>query len=290
MLRLMTKPLALGALICAPLLASADDLADAIQKDYDDYLGELFEHFHSNPELSFMENKTAERLAAEFREAGFEVTEGVGGTGVVALLENGPGPLVMMRADMDGLPVEEKSGLSYASKAKQVDWNGDETYVMHACGHDGHVAKAARRRPVSRRHDHQREAPVLRGREQAHAFVDGGAVQGQCPDHGAGGAGDRERRLRAGDLVCWDNINMQKNKQVLAAIEAVGASVVFLPRYSPDMNPIEAAWAKAKALIRRSMPATRRALKCAIRSALRRVTESDALGWFEYCGFNLPCL
>ncbi|GHD28561.1 amidohydrolase [Parahalioglobus pacificus] len=155
MLRLMTKPLALGALICAPLLASADDLADAIQKDYDDYLGELFEHFHSNPELSFMENKTAERLAAEFREAGFEVTEGVGGTGVVALLENGPGPLVMMRADMDGLPVEEKSGLSYASKAKQVDWNGDETYVMHACGHDVHITSlvGTARRMAAQRDD-----------------------------------------------------------------------------------------------------------------------------------------
>ena len=95
--------------------------------------------------------------------------------------------------------------------------------------------------------------------------------------------------LRAGDLVCWDNINMHKNKKVIEAIEEVGATVVFLPRYSPDMNPIEAAWSKVKSLIRKQMPATRRALKCAIRSALRRVTASDALGWFEYCGFNLPC-
>ena len=86
-----------------------------------------------------MEFETAARLAAELREAGFEVTEGVGGTGLVAMMENGPGPLVMMRADMDGLPVEEKSGLPYASRKKQVDWNGNEVFTMHACGHDVHI-------------------------------------------------------------------------------------------------------------------------------------------------------
>ena len=104
----------------------ADNLSASIQEDYDAYLGDLFDHFHRNPELSFMEQATAARLAEEFREVGFEVTEGVGGTGVVAILRNGPGPVVMMRADMDGLPVEEKSGLSNASKAKQVDWDGNE--------------------------------------------------------------------------------------------------------------------------------------------------------------------
>mgnify|MGYP001817543155 FL=1 len=86
-----------------------------------------------------MEQSTAARLAEEFREVGFEVTEGVGGTGVVALMRNGPGPLVMMRADMDGLPVEEKSGLANASRAQQVDWDGKEVFVMHACGHDVHI-------------------------------------------------------------------------------------------------------------------------------------------------------
>jgi len=117
----------------------ADNLSASIQEDYDAYLGDLFDHFHRNPELSFMEQATAARLAEEFREVGFEVTEGVGGTGVVAILRNGPGPVVMMRADMDGLPVEEKSGLSNASKAKQVDWDGNEVFVMHACGHDVHI-------------------------------------------------------------------------------------------------------------------------------------------------------
>ncbi|MEO1575157.1 MAG: amidohydrolase [Pseudomonadota bacterium] len=116
-----------------------DDLSRAIQKDYDDHLGALFVHFHRNPELSTMETKTSARLAGELRDAGFEVTEGVGGTGIVAIMENGDGPLVMMRADMDGLPVEEKSGLDYASTAKQVDWDGNEVFTMHACGHDVHI-------------------------------------------------------------------------------------------------------------------------------------------------------
>lgn len=118
---------------------NADVLSDAVKADYDQHLAALFEHFHRNPELSMMETETAARLAEELRTAGFEVTEGVGVTGVVAIMENGPGPLVMMRADMDGLPVPEKSGLSYASQAKQIDWDGNEVPVMHACGHDVHM-------------------------------------------------------------------------------------------------------------------------------------------------------
>ncbi len=94
--------------------------------------------------------------------------------------------------------------------------------------------------------------------------------------------------LRVGDIVCWDNINMHKNAKVIAAIENAGASVIFLPRYSPDMNPIEAAWAKAKAIIRRSAPTCVRGLKVAIRRALRRIRPTDAAGWFKYCGFGLP--
>jgi hippurate hydrolase len=86
-----------------------------------------------------MEHQTSARLANELASLGFTVHRGVGGTGVVALMENGEGPLVMFRADMDGLPVEEKSGLSYASQAKQIDPNGNEVFVMHACGHDVHI-------------------------------------------------------------------------------------------------------------------------------------------------------
>ena len=122
-------------------LAQAADtpLSKAVAQDYSAHLGPLFDHFHRNPELSFVEHKTAERLAAELRKAGFTVTEGVGGTGVVAIMKNGPGPLVMMRADMDGLPVEEKSGLPNMSKVTQKDREGNLFPVMHACGHDVHI-------------------------------------------------------------------------------------------------------------------------------------------------------
>lgn len=119
--------------------ASAETLRDAIASDYDANLEELFLHFHANPELSNREFKTAERLAEEIREFGFDVTEGVGGTGIVAVMKNGAGPTVMLRADMDGLPVKEDSGLPYASTARQVDITGIEQPVMHACGHDVHI-------------------------------------------------------------------------------------------------------------------------------------------------------
>ncbi len=123
-------------------IASAADpaLTAAIARDYDAKLLPLFEHLHRNPELSFMEVKTAARLAKELREAGFEVTEGVGKTGVVAILKNGAGPLVMMRSEMDGLPVLEKSGLPYASTVVQKDMSGRDVPVAHSCGHDIHMA------------------------------------------------------------------------------------------------------------------------------------------------------
>ena len=115
-------------------------LREAIDADYESHLWPLFDHWHRNPELSLMETKTAARLAKELRDAGFKVREGVGGTGVVAIMENGPGPMVMMRADMDGLPVEEKSGLPNASTVEQESpITGEIVPVMHACGHDVHI-------------------------------------------------------------------------------------------------------------------------------------------------------
>ncbi len=114
-------------------------LRAAIAADYDANLNVLFKHFHANPELSFKESKTAARLATELEALDYDVTTGVGGTGLVALMRNGDGPTVMMRADMDGLPVQEKSGLAYASTARQVDIDGIEKPVMHACGHDVHI-------------------------------------------------------------------------------------------------------------------------------------------------------
>ncbi len=127
--------------ISLPVLAqSPAGLREAIEADYENHLWPLFDHWHRNPELSLVEHKTAARLAKELRESGFQVREGVGGTGVVAIMENGPGPMVMMRADMDGLPVEEKSGLANASSAKQRSpITGLMTPVMHACGHDVHI-------------------------------------------------------------------------------------------------------------------------------------------------------
>lgn len=120
--------------------ASADEaLRKDIATDYDQNLSALFTHFHQNPELSFKESKTAARLAKEIAALGYDVTEGVGQTGVVAVMKNGAGPTVMIRADMDGLPVKEDSGLSYASTAMQVDIDGQEKPVMHACGHDVHI-------------------------------------------------------------------------------------------------------------------------------------------------------
>jgi hippurate hydrolase len=102
-------------------------------------LAELFDHFHRNPELSGREVQTSARMAQELRALGYEVTTGVGGTGVVAVLRNGAGPTVLLRADMDGLPLEERSGLAYASHVRQTDAAGTEQPVMHACGHDVHI-------------------------------------------------------------------------------------------------------------------------------------------------------
>ena len=127
------------ALAASPLAAQTADVSAAVAKDYDSYLEDLFVHFHQNPELSFLETKTAARMAAELRAAGLDVTEKVGGTGVVGMMKNGPGPLILLRADMDGLPVPEKTGLEYASTATQTGQDGQEYPVMHACGHDVHI-------------------------------------------------------------------------------------------------------------------------------------------------------
>ncbi len=95
---------------------------------------------HQNPELSAHETQTAEKLAGRLRSLGYEVTEHVGGTGVVAILKNGAGPTVMLRTELDALPVEEKTGLAYASKVHAKDDAGHDVPVMHACGHDLHMA------------------------------------------------------------------------------------------------------------------------------------------------------
>lgn len=137
-MRTLVSALALAASLAMHAVAQ-DDLSEALQSDWDAHLRPLYEHFHANPELSFMEFETAARLAAELRDAGYEVTENVGRTGIVAVMENGEGPVVLMRADMDGLPVREQTPLEYASTVIGQDRMGDEFPVMHACAHDTHM-------------------------------------------------------------------------------------------------------------------------------------------------------
>jgi hippurate hydrolase len=128
----------LPLLFAAPALAQPDSLRADIAKDMPG-LVTIYRDLHANPELSGQEKRTSAILAAEAKKAGFEVTTGVGGYGVVAVMKNGPGPVVMLRTDMDGLPVAEQTGLSFASKVKAVGIDGQETAVMHACGHDTHM-------------------------------------------------------------------------------------------------------------------------------------------------------
>lgn len=102
-------------------------------------LGDLYRDLHTHPELAFAESRTAGIVAGLMTGLGLSVTTGVGGTGVVGVLENGDGPVVALRADMDGLPVEERTGLDYASTVRAEGPDGTEVPVMHACGHDVHV-------------------------------------------------------------------------------------------------------------------------------------------------------
>lgn len=145
----------LAACTTAPQPANAQPAFSAEGKT----LRQIYEHLHANPELSLQEVKTSAILAAEMKRLGFTVTthvgdawarariqreygkleDGVGGYGVVAVMENGPGPVLMIRADMDALPLVEKTGLPYASKARDTAYSGEESGVMHACGHDLHM-------------------------------------------------------------------------------------------------------------------------------------------------------
>lgn len=124
---------------CAHRAAGQDtDFARFWQTSEAGYL-ELYRTLHREPELARHEQKTSERVAAELARHGYTVTTGVGGFGVVGVLKNGPGRTVLIRGDMDGLPVAEETGLAFASKRRTTDDTGQEVPVMHACGHDMHV-------------------------------------------------------------------------------------------------------------------------------------------------------
>src|SRR5947209_11692951 len=136
-----------GALCAASVLPARAELDVAglkagIEKSFEaDYpkLDALYKDIHAHPELAFQEVKTAAKLAGEMRALGFEVTEKVGKTGLVAIYKNGDGPTIMVRTELDALPMEEKTGLAYASHDKTT-WNGREVFVAHSCGHDIHMA------------------------------------------------------------------------------------------------------------------------------------------------------
>ena len=118
--------------------ASAAALSDAIRADMPQLM-DLYRDIHQHPELSMQEVRTPGLLVPEMRKLGFDVTEHVGKTGVVAVMKNGPGPVLLIRADMDALPVKEQTGLPFASNVRGRTLDGVDTYVMHACGHDTHV-------------------------------------------------------------------------------------------------------------------------------------------------------
>ena len=119
--------------------AAGQDVGQAVRADLPSLMT-LYRDLHQHPELSRHESRSAGVLAAEARKLGFQVTEKVGGTGVVAVMKNGTGPTLLIRADMDALPVEEKTGLPFASKVRTKTDGGLDTAVMHACGHDTHMA------------------------------------------------------------------------------------------------------------------------------------------------------
>jgi len=139
----MKLPLALPFLLLATPLLSADAslksaVAAKVAADYAQ-LDAFYKDLHLHPELSLMEERSAAKVAGVLREAGYEVTEKFGGFGVVAVLKNGAGPTILVRADLDGLPVQEETGLAYASTVRTKDLAGREVPAMQACGHDIHM-------------------------------------------------------------------------------------------------------------------------------------------------------
>lgn len=129
---------ALPALAADEVEALFETVRHGVEKSYPD-LEKLYAHFHTHPELSYFEEETSKRMAKEWNALGFDVTENVGGFGIVAVMKNGEGPTIMVRADMDALPVKEETGLDYASTVTTEDSLGVNVPVMHACGHDVHM-------------------------------------------------------------------------------------------------------------------------------------------------------
>src|SRR3981081_4038490 len=134
-----TATLGLLALLTASAWGQGPEVSKEVEAVYPQAHA-LYLDLHQNPELSAHETQTAARVASRLRSLGYDVTEHVGGTGVVAILKNGAGPTVMLRTELDALPVEEKTGLPYASKVRTKDAAGRDVFVGHMCGHDLHMS------------------------------------------------------------------------------------------------------------------------------------------------------
>ena len=128
----------LPLLLAFSFTSNNNKFEDFVESDIP-YLKELYIDIHKNPEISLMEKETSKKLANELRKVGFEVEENFGGYGVVGILENGDGPTILYRTDMDALPMEEKTGLPYASKVITKNFDGNDVGTMHSCGHDMHM-------------------------------------------------------------------------------------------------------------------------------------------------------
>jgi hippurate hydrolase len=180
----MKKTLVLVVLLL-PLLAAAppqSDIDPLVNQEFSS-LESLYQELHSHPELSYFEVNTSARIADELRKAGFEVTENFGkyedaslsSHGIVAVMKNGNGPTVLVRTDLDALPVEEKTNLPYASKVKTKDRDGQEVSVMHACGHDMHMTVfVGTARVLSALKDHWKGTLIMIG-QPAEEVAPGGA-------------------------------------------------------------------------------------------------------------------
>jgi hippurate hydrolase len=174
-----TRSSSLRVLLCAGMLlairaARADPMptVDAIYPDLD----RLYLDLHQNPELSWHEEKTAAKIAAQLRALGYEVTTGVGKTGVVGILRNGQGRTVMLRTELDALPVEEKTGVPYASKVVTKNDAGDSVHVMHACGHDIHMTSLVGAATLLARSKDQWRGTVMMVAQPAEEVVSGAAA------------------------------------------------------------------------------------------------------------------
>lgn len=159
----LTSLASTGAVLAGPPIHVRDALRAGFREDSERLVG-LYKQLHSQPELSFQEKKTAARIAEELRAAGCEVTENVGGHGLVGILRNGDGPVVLARTDLDGLPIKEETGVPWASQATATDDRGNQVPVMHACGHDVHMTVfVGAARALQRLREHWRGTVVFLG-------------------------------------------------------------------------------------------------------------------------------